>query len=632
MRHVSRVLGLALGLLAGASESGRSRPPLLAKLGEQLAPAVSDYGAAEHCSVRPLKLPTGLPAMLTCRDARRIITEARARLATPAVRPDARGFATATAGWLDPHGLWAAAPDAPMRGVLAKHARELIEELEASPRDSSECAASLRAARPLQKWVDTLRVVYDAAPEHPGGAAAAFELASASVFQDDPVTRPGRALARDVGGRAKAFARHFPGASAARAALDERLLPRLALSDWQQVVLAAAVRAYVPAVDAHGQWAPLDEEWSLYAADAALDVGPRLWGRMMRTALGIRVLDDASPPLAVNDLVLSVGGIATAGLSVEQGEQLSRLEAVGGEAVRDVVVLRAGESESITLGVPIDEAAPTESKSAPFEIETVKYAAGAVVVVGLRDVPHDAGEELAAWIAERRSAGQQPSALLLDLRGNGGGSIDGAAGVIGVFLPGVPIFPLRRRGGGIEIQHAARPPEGTWSGPVATLVDGYTASAAEMIAGGLSAYRRGSVIGARTFGKGCVQEYFDDLSGVGVLRLTTMVFSLPDGSPLQGHGLTPTLPLQVGSPRERELNLPGALAAWAGPDVRRPTSIGGPPWPPHAGALGTCSDATLCAALRRLGAEPARSPRAAVRPGAAPRRAAPSVAVGRGVD
>ena len=74
-------------------------------------------------------------------------------------------------------------------------------------------------------------------------------------------------------------------------------------------MLAAAVRAYVPAVDAHGQWAPLDEEWSLYAADAAVDEGPRLWDRMLRTALGVRVGGGARPPLVAGDLVLSTGAL-----------------------------------------------------------------------------------------------------------------------------------------------------------------------------------------------------------------------------------------------------------------------------------------------------------------------------------
>src|SRR6185503_6191822 len=191
--------------------------------------------------------------------------------------------------------------------------------------------------------------------------------------------------------------------------------------------------------------------------------------------------------------------------------------------------------------------------------------------------------------------------ILLDLRGNGGGSTDGAAGAIGVFLPGVPSFPLLRRGGSIEVQRAMVPePAGQWRGPVAVLVAGYTASAAEMIAGALQSYARGVVVGTRTFGKGCIQEYFDDRSGDGVLRLTTMVFSLPDGAPLQGVGLTPTLGLAWPIPAEREATLTGTPPAWRGPDVRAPSAIGAPPWPAHHGKIGACADREVCAALARL--------------------------------
>ncbi len=172
----------------------------------------------------------------------------------------------------------------------------------------------------------------------------------------------------------------------------------------------------------------------------------------------------------------------------------------------------------------------------------------------------------------------------------------------GGVLPGAASFPLRRRDGSVEVHRAWAPSEeDRWSGPVAVLVDGYTASAAEMIAGALSVYERGPVVGARTFGKGCIQEYFDDRSGVGVLRLTTMVFALPDGSPLPSTGVPPDFALPLPGPTQREAALPAALPGWRGPDVRSSASPG-PAWPRAAGRLGPCGDPTVCRALRRLAA------------------------------
>ena len=94
-----------------------------------------------------------------------------------------------------------------------------------------------------------------------------------------------------------------------------------------------------------------------------------------------------------------------------------------------------------------------------------------------------------------------------------------------------PLFPMARRDGAIEVDRAPEPPlADRWTRPVATLVDGDTASAAEMIAGALSAYHRGPVVGERTYGKGCAQEYLDDDAQEGVVRLTTLLYALPDGT------------------------------------------------------------------------------------------------------
>lgn len=623
MRRASKLVALSL-LAVGALLTWRSPPA--AVLSHAKFPRVEvDDEAAAQCSVRPMKLPTGGPARLSCRDARRVIAEVHGRLAAPvSTSPTPPAFARALTGWLDPHGLWSAAPDALPRVVIERVAARLIRELVSSSRDGETCAAAREVATVTQRWVAELTREYARAPMAAARTPAeAWDLAAQSVYQDDPVTRPARSLARDLGARARAFERYFGNAGGARVAADDRLLPQASVDEWTAAVLAAAVRAYVPAVDAHGQWAPLDEEWSLYASDAVLDVGPRLWGRMMRTALGVRVLDDPTPPLAEGDLVLSVGGIATAGLSVEQAEQLSRLETVGGELVRDVVVLRRGERAPRTLSVALTEPAPQSSESPTLDVELVGYGGGKVAVIAILDVPDDLGDELARTVSELAGDEPPPVGIVLDLRGNGGGSIDGAAGAIGVFLASVPSFPLKRRDGAIEIQHATvTPGAARWVGPVATLVDGYTASAAEMIAGALSKYDRGPVLGARTFGKGCVQEYFDDRTGVGVLRLTTMLFALPDGAPLQGVGVEPDFPLGLPPPRERERTLPATMPTWRGPDVRRAAALGGPAWPSHGGRIGPCSAPVVCQALTRLGRAEAPRRSAASRAPTLPRRMA----------
>jgi carboxyl-terminal processing protease len=118
------------------------------------------------------------------------------------------------------------------------------------------------------------------------------------------------------------------------------------------------------------------------------------------------------------------------------------------------------------------------------------------------------------------------------------------------------------------------------------------------------------VVGQRTYGKGCAQEYLDDDAHAGVLRLTTLVYALPDGSPVQQAGITPTLKLLLPRATERESMLAHPLASWTGPDVRDARLVREVLWPGHGGVVGPCTDAVLCKALRALGA-----PRAAVAKG-----------------
>ena len=123
-------------------------------------------------------------------------------------------------------------------------------------------------------------------------------------------------------------------------------------------------------------------------------------------------------------------------------------------------------------------------------------------------------------------------------------------------------------------------------------------------------------VGTSTFGKGCAQEYLDDDASTGVLRLTTLLYALPDGAPVQRVGLTPTYrfpfsPLVSEGMREREANLPNAPPKWRGPDVRDSATLArigadgfSASWKTHGGSVGPCKGAELCRALRLLGTPP----------------------------
>jgi len=564
------------------------------------------------------RVPAGEAPAVTCAEARAIVAQARTQLAYSPEPVDAKAFADAAGDWLDPYGLWSVAPDTPVAEVFDAHAAELLADIESKgPRD---CAAARAVGAELAAWVDELRTVFDEARTAPGAFEDAPTAASTPSFEGSTVTRPARMLAATLGRHVSSI-EHEIG-EAAHPYVDKaraRYFPELDADGWSRIVLAAAVRAYIPTIDPHGAWAPLDEESSVYEVDLEARPPSRLWDKCERTAIGVRIESGAAPPLADGDVILSLAGVVTAGLSFEQSEQLG-YAASEARPPAQTVVLRAGERLPITtwLDGATAESKPTSgpaSDDGDLPVERVEYGEGDAVIVSIHDVRDDLGDELTrALLRERERSGRTLTGVVIDLRGNGGGSTDGAIDALGLFIPGVPLFPMKRRDGTLETDRAPEPPTvDRWRGPVATLVDADTASAAEMIAGALAAYHRGPTVGTTTFGKGCAQEYVDDEAHAGVLRLTTLLYALPDGTPVQRVGLVPTLrfPFVTADANDREASLTHAPPTWRGPDVRDRAALAHgedgswtATWPTNGGNVGPCKDADTCRALRLLGSAP----------------------------
>ncbi|MBL8718990.1 MAG: hypothetical protein JNL79_23605 [Myxococcales bacterium] len=551
------------------------------------------------------KRPSGGPPRLSCAAARSLVADVHAKLAAKVslggAEQDAKvdgPFADSILDWADPHGLWTASPDTPVAPLVRAHTAKLRAVLEGK----GDCEKELAPiGESLAGWMTTLRTEWVA-----GAAdAAAIDVpvaASDAAFDDGPVKTPAKKLARVLAQRAAAVQKGHPELAGVVSSARDRWLPVLSKEAWGEVVLSAAVRAYIPLLDPHGAWAPAEESSSLYDRDLEIAPPGRLWTTATRTALGTRIETGAHKPLLDKDVVVSVDGLPLAGLSAEAIDQLS--ESPDGTAEpRSVRVLRKTKDGGLGLVELSVASALADEAAAPAGLHTalVPYGATSALVIRLDDVPDALGEELARAIGKARGEAEI-SGIVLDLRGNGGGSIDGASGALGVFLPGAPLFPLKHRDGTIETERATEPPmEDRWTGPVVALVDGGTASAAEMIAGALKAYRRGLVVGARTYGKGCAQEYVDDVTGVGVLRMTTLLFALPDGTPVQRVGIEPSVTWALPSPlKEREADLPRSPPTWIGPDVRDHKRVSEVPWATVAN-VGPCSDEVVCRALALVG-------------------------------
>lgn len=141
--------------------------------------------------------------------------------------------------------------------------------------------------------------------------------------------------------------------------------------------------------------------------------------------------------------------------------------------------------------------------------------------------------------------------IIMDLRGNGGGSLVEATELTGLFIPEGPVVQVRDAGGRIEVEKDPDPGV-AYSGPLAVLVDGHSASASEIFAGAIQDYRRGLVIGEPTYGKGTVQSIIDldrmmdpPGEGLGQLKVTVAQFFRVSGSSTQHRGVMPDIPMPV---------------------------------------------------------------------------------------
>jgi carboxyl-terminal processing protease len=141
--------------------------------------------------------------------------------------------------------------------------------------------------------------------------------------------------------------------------------------------------------------------------------------------------------------------------------------------------------------------------------------------------------------------------LVLDMRRNPGGLLDQGIRVADRFIADGLIVKTVGKGGHV-MDEAKAHTRGTWLGfPMIVVVDGATASAAEIVAGALQDHGRAVVLGTQTFGKGSVQTVID-LDGCGAqpcgLKITVARYYTPSGRSIQGQGITPNVVVEATAP------------------------------------------------------------------------------------
>jgi carboxyl-terminal processing protease len=233
--------------------------------------------------------------------------------------------------------------------------------------------------------------------------------------------------------------------------------------------------------------------------------------------------------IRAGDVILEIDGQSTEGMSLTEAVLLVR----GPDGTMVVLlVLHEGETEPELISVLRAE---IEVPSVFFEMRQ------GIAYFAVTSFTARTAEELALEMA---TVNQQATGLILDLRGNLGGPLDASVDVISFFLDeGLVVVEVVDNKGDSRI-YKARPVGATIDLPMVVLVDGYSASASEMLAGALQDYGRATIVGAKTMGKGSANLLFrlDDGSG---FYITYARWLTPNGRLIEGEGIHPDYELEL---------------------------------------------------------------------------------------
>ena len=233
--------------------------------------------------------------------------------------------------------------------------------------------------------------------------------------------------------------------------------------------------------------------------------------------------------IRAGDVVLEINGVSASGMSLAEAVLIIR--GPKGTSVR-LLVLHQGEIEPEIIEIVRAE---IELPSVRFEMK------GDIAYINITYFSERTNGDLSSPLQSMVSAGA--TGIILDLRSNPGGLLQAVVDVASHFLEeGVVVKVVDNRGQGSAL--SVSPGQMMTSLPIVMLVDGFSASGSEVLAGALQDYGRATIAGAKTFGKGSVNILRRLKDGSG-LYVTTARWLTPNGRLIEGEGLEPDFELEL---------------------------------------------------------------------------------------
>ncbi|MCU0848974.1 MAG: carboxy terminal-processing peptidase [Spirochaetes bacterium] len=326
-------------------------------------------------------------------------------------------------------------------------------------------------------------------------------------------------------------------------------------------ILASFVNAFSMSLDPHSNFLTWDEH-----QDFKISMELKLEGIGVRlsTEDGFVTVESIIPggaadklprdsQLKPRDKIISVaqgGDEAVDVIDMDLRDVVKKIRGKKGTEVRLTVLRKAGDSErdkTSRLVIPITrEEIKLQDSEVKSEVFTVDGGKG--MKIGYIKLPsfysdQETGKSSALDMMKnlQRMINANVEVVILDLRGNPGGLLNEAVDIAGLFIHSGPI---------VEIKDGMNPPNVLYNsdsrtmyeGPLVVLIDKFSASASEILAGAFKDYKRGIVLGpTNTFGKGTVQSYHALPQEKGAIKITTHIFYQPEGNSNQLYGISPDI-------------------------------------------------------------------------------------------
>jgi len=255
--------------------------------------------------------------------------------------------------------------------------------------------------------------------------------------------------------------------------------------------------------------------------------------------------------LRLNDVVKKIRGKR----GTEVRLQLLRTTKIGDEVItisiiREKIILKEGEAKSFILAPQTTSTDDSFQQPQQFKIGLIHLPSFYIDFEGRRNNPRNyksASRDVKKLLNELRQ--EQVDGIILDLRGNGGGGLDEAISMAGLFIGERPVVITRSYLGGIDVKRSRQ--KQIYGGPLLVLIDRTSASASEILAGALQDYGRALIVGdIATFGKGTVQNITPLRDPYGALKVTIAQFYRVAGGSTQNKGV------------ESDIRLPSLNNVW----------------------------------------------------------------------